>query len=210
MDVSQESRVCIREAQEALLGKAPASLKRPKTPAQRAVRKTFKGTAHLSNLLPTGTVLAFQILSPVLTHQGQCHTTTSQAMTLALLILSSLSCFLLCFTDSFRDERGKVRYGVASPSGLWVMDGSAELPAEEAAKYRLRLADFFHAFTSVLIFGAVALFDKNVVSCFDPKPSEEVKDLLMAVPVGMAILCSLLFVAFPSQRHGIGFPLSRN
>ncbi|KAI4322720.1 hypothetical protein L6164_022387 [Bauhinia variegata] len=195
------------EAQQALLEKAPVS---QKTPTQKAIRKTFKGTAHLSKLLPTGTVLTFQILAPILTHQGQCHTTTSQIVTLGFLILCSLSSFLLCFTDSFRDERGKVRYGVASVNGLWVLDGSVKLPPEEAAKYRIRLVDLFHAFTSVLVFGAVALFDKNVVSCFDPKPSEEVKELLVALPIGIGILCSLLFVAFPSQRHGIGFPLSRN
>ncbi|KAK7342392.1 hypothetical protein VNO80_25342 [Phaseolus coccineus] len=184
--------------------------KTPKTPAQKTMRKAFKGTAHLSKLLPTGTVLIFQTLSPLLTHQGQCQTVTNKAMTISLLTLCSISCFLLSFTDSFRDERGKVRYGVASMNGIWVMDASVRLPADEAEKYRLRFIDFVHAFMSILVFMAIALFDGSVVSCFVPKPSEDTKELLMVLPVGIGLVCSLLFVAFPGQRHGIGFPLSRD
>ncbi|EEF44369.1 protein DMP7 [Ricinus communis] len=180
-----------------------------KTPAQKAIRKTFKGTGHLAKLLPTGSVLAFQILSPILTHQGQCRTTTSMSLTLALLTTCALSCFLLCLTDSFRDERGKVRYGLATFRGLWVLDGSLKLSAEEAESYKLRFIDFLHAFMSALVFGAVAFFDKNVVNCFCSNPSEEVKDLLVAVPVGVGVVCSILFLRFPTKRHGIGTPLSR-
>ncbi|TKY66813.1 hypothetical protein E2542_SST09704 [Spatholobus suberectus] len=196
--------------QQHLLENEPAPHKTPKTPAQRTMRKAFKGTAHLAKLLPTGTVLIFQTLSPLFTHQGQCHTTTSKVMTIGLLTFCSISCFLLSFTDSFRDERGKVRYGVASLNGLWVMDASVRLPVDEADKYGLRFIDFFHAFMSILVFLAIALFDGSVVSCFVPKPSEEAKELLVALPIGIGIVCSVLFVAFPSQRHGIGFPLSRN
>lgn len=83
--------------------------KQPKTPAQKAMRKTFKGTAHLANLLPTGTVLAFQILSPVVTDQGRCPNAASRATTLCLIVASAVSCFVCCFTDSVRDSRGKVR-----------------------------------------------------------------------------------------------------
>ncbi|XP_027348188.1 protein DMP7 [Abrus precatorius] len=198
------------DTQQPLLENAPASQKAPKTPAQKTMRKAFKGTAHLTKLLPTGTVLLFQTLSPAFTHQGQCNTLTSKAMTIGLLTFCSLSCFLLSFTDSFRDERGKVRYGVASFNGLWVMDTSVRLPIDEEAKYRLRFIDFFHAFMSILVFLAIALFDGSVVSCFVPKPSEETKELLVVLPIGIGLVCSVLFVAFPSQRHGIGFPLSRN
>ncbi|CAB4276151.1 unnamed protein product [Prunus armeniaca] len=185
--------------------------KPPKTPAQKAIRKTFKGTAHLSNLLPTGTVLVFQMFSPGFTRQGQCPTPINKTMTLGLLIVCSLTCFLLCFTDSLRDERGKVRYGLATFKGLWVIDGSkVAIAPEEVAKYRLRFIDIFHALMSIFVFAALALVDQNVVNCFYPKPSEEGKQLLAAFPVGIAVVCSLLFVLFPTKRHGIGFPLSRS
>ncbi|XP_050205718.1 protein DMP7 [Mercurialis annua] len=181
-----------------------------KTPTQKAIRKTFKGTTQLSKLLPTGSVLAFQILSPIFTHQGQCHTSTSTTLTLALLTTCAISCFLLCLTDSFRDERGKVRYGMATSKGLWVIDGSVTLSEDQNENYKMRFIDLLHGFASMLVFGAVALFDKNVVNCFCPTPSDEVKDLLVAVPVGVGVVCSILFLKFPTKRHGIGTPLSRH
>ncbi|XP_075486493.1 protein DMP7-like [Primulina tabacum] len=188
---------------------AAAPSKPEKTPAQKAVRKAFKGTAHLANLLPTGSVMAFQVMSPVFTHEGKCKSFVSQTTTIALLAVCTISCFLLCFTDSFRDGRGKVRYGIATFRGLWIIDGSARLPPEEAAKYRVGIVDFIHALLSILVFGAVAMFDKNVISCFYPTPSEEAVELLTALPVTVGVICSLLFVLFPTKRHGIGFPLSR-
>uniref|UniRef100_A0A5B7BT65 DUF679 domain membrane protein 2 n=1 Tax=Davidia involucrata TaxID=16924 RepID=A0A5B7BT65_DAVIN len=200
----------LEEQRQGLLEDQPIAGKPKKTPAQKAVRKTFKGTAHLANLLPTGSVLAFQVLSPIFTHEGKCWSIVSQSLTLGLLGICGTSCFILCFTDSFRDERGKVRYGLATFKGLWVIDGSVTIPHEEAAKYRLVFVDYFHAFMSILVFAAVALFDQNVVKCFYPMPSEKAKELLATLPIGIGVICSLLFVAFPSRRHGIGFPLSRH
>nr|GMD12069.1 protein DMP7 [Ipomoea batatas] len=186
-------------------------LKPKKSPTQRAMRKTFKGTAHLANLLPTGTVLAFRILSPVFTHEGKCKSVVSQSMTLVLLACCAISCIVISFTDSFRDERGKVRYGFATFRGLCILDmTSVSLSPDEAAKYRLRFLDFFHAFNSLLVFAVTALLDQNVVNCLLPSPSAEVEELLAMLPVGIGFICSLLFVTFPSKRHGIGFPLSRD
>lgn len=204
MDVRTNLR---QQQQLPLLENAP---KAQKTPAQKAIRKTFKGTAHLARLLPTGSVLTFQILSPILTHQGRCPTHASRVITLGLLALCGVSCFILRLTDSFRDERGKVRYGLATFRGLWVIDTSLKLTPEEKAQYQLKFIDLFHALASILVFAAIALFDKNVVNCFFPTPSEEAKELLMRVPIGIGIACSILFVLFPSQRHGIGCPLSKH
>ncbi|KAI8551541.1 hypothetical protein RHMOL_Rhmol06G0194800 [Rhododendron molle] len=217
MDMKGESAItpflgheaALGEQREPLLENQPLSEKPTKTPAQKAIRKTFKISGHLSNLLPTGSVLAFQILSPALTHEGKCRTLTSQTLTLTLISLCGASCFLLCLTDSFRDERGKVRYGLATFRGLWIMDGCASVPSGEEEKYRLRLVDFFHALLSIVVFIAVALFDQNVVKCFVPNPSEEAQELLATLPIAVGVLCSLLFVAFPTKRHGIGFPLSQ-
>ncbi|KAG8386845.1 hypothetical protein BUALT_Bualt03G0191400 [Buddleja alternifolia] len=183
--------------------------KPPKTASQKVVRKAFKGTAHLSNLLPTGSVLTFQVLSPVITHEGKCKSFVSQTTTLGLLGLCAVSCFILCFTDSFRDERGKVRYGLATFRGLWVMDASATLPPADAVKFRLRFGDFFHALMSILVFGAVAMLDNNVINCLYPSPTEEDLEILKALPVAVGVVCSVFFLLFPTKRHGIGFPLSR-
>ncbi|XP_007025538.2 PREDICTED: uncharacterized protein LOC18596785 [Theobroma cacao] len=180
-----------------------------KNAVQKAISQTFQSTAHLANLLPTGTVLAFQLLSPIFTNQGNCDS-VSRSMTAGLILLCGLSCFLMSFTDSFRDKNGTVCYGFATFYGLWVIDGSITLPPELAAKYRLHFIDFMHAFMSILVFAAVALFDQNVVSCFYPTPSDQAQEILTALPVGIGVLCSMLFVVFPTTRHGIGFPLSAN
>lgn len=188
------------------------SIKEPagrKAAVQRAIRRTFQSVAHLANLLPTGTVLAFQLLSPIFTNLGHCHR-ASRFMTAGLIALFSASAFLVSFTDSFRDRNGNVCYGFATIEGLWIIDGSAKVPEEEADKYRLRLIDLVHAFMSFFVFLAVALFDENVVSCFYPEPSDEAREVLTALPVGIGVMCSLLFVVFPTKRHGIGFPLSEN
>ncbi|XP_049399490.1 protein DMP6-like [Solanum stenotomum] len=133
-----------------------------KTPAQKVIRKTFKKTAILSNLLPS---------------------------------------------DSFRDERGKVRYGLATFRGLWIIDGSS--PPEDAAIYKLKFIDFFHAFLSILVFCAVAAFDQNVMKCLYPSPSPDAQEILAILPMAVGVICTFLFVVFPTTRHGIGFPLSR-
>ncbi|CAN1807127.1 Protein DMP4 [Linum perenne] len=180
-----------------------------KTMVQRAISQTFQSTAHLANLLPTGTVLAFQLLSPVFSNQGECDP-VSRFMTAWLVAMCGLSCIISSFTDSFTDKDGCVCYGVATVNGLWVIDGTGTLPPELAGKYSLRFMDFVHGFMSLLVFAAVALFDQNVVSCFYPAPSKECQEILTAIPVGIGVICSMLFVVFPTKRHGIGFPLSTN
>ncbi|AQK92087.1 hypothetical protein Zm00014a_014442 [Zea mays] len=180
------------------------------SPVQRAISQTYQSTAHLAKLLPTGTVLAFQLLSPVVTAQGHC-VRANRAMAGALLALCALSCFALSFTDSFRDAAtGAVRYGFATPWGIWAIDGGA--PPDDpraAAAYRVRFLDLVHAVVSVLIFAAVALLDQNLVACFYPVPSEDAKQVLTVLPVAIGVVGSMLFVTFPTTRHGIGFPLSQ-
>lgn len=87
--------------------------------------------------------------------------------------------------------------GNTSPSGL-----------PDLRKYRLRFIDWVHAVLSVLVFGAVALRDKNVVSClYGPMPGHQTQEVLDIVPIGIGLICSLLFVVFPTRRHGIGYPV---
>ncbi|KVI06908.1 protein DMP6-like [Cynara cardunculus var. scolymus] len=176
---------------------------------EKAISQTFESTAHLANLLPTGTVLAFQLLAPIFTNQGRCDP-VSWDLTAGLVGLCGLSCFLLNFTDSFNDREGNVCYGFATIHGLWIIDGSRSLPAELAVDYRLRFMDFVHGFMSIMVFATVALFNEDVVKCFYPSPSDEAKGLLTTLPLGFGVLCSMLFVVFPTKRHGIGFPIGTN
>ncbi|KAL1196105.1 Protein DMP6 [Cardamine amara subsp. amara] len=174
---------------------------------QKAIGQTFQTTAHLANLLPTGTVLAYQILSPIFTNIGRC-SLASRIMTASLLSICGFSCFLLSFTDSYKDLNGNVCYGFATIHGFWIIDGSASLTPERSKSYRLRFIDFAHAIMSFLVFGAVALFDQNAVKCFFPTPSADEAEVLTALPICIGVVCSMLFATFPTTRHGIGFPLS--
>jgi hypothetical protein len=131
-------------------------------------------------------------------------------MTGGLVVFSVLSCFVLSFTDSFRDEEGKVQYGLATFKGLWVLDGGVTLDPVAAVGYRLRFIDFVHAIVSVMIFVAITLFNQNVVSCFYPIASEDTKQLLTTLPVAIGVIGSMLFVSFPTTLHGIGSPLSQH
>ncbi|CAN7109138.1 unnamed protein product [Brassica rapa subsp. narinosa] len=176
---------------------------------QKAIGQTFQTTAHLANLLPTGTVLAFQLLSPIFSNGGHCDV-VSKIMTSVLVAICGFSCFILSFTDSYKDKNGTICYGFATIHGFWIIDGSATLPQELSKKYKLRFIDFAHAFMSLLVFGAVVLFDRNTVNCFFPAPSAEALEVLTALPVGVGVFCSMLFATFPTTRNGIGFPVPGN
>jgi len=174
---------------------------------QKAIGQTFQTTAHLANLLPTGTVLAFQLLSPIFSNGGQCDL-VSKIMTSTLVAICGFSCFILSFTDSYKDKNGTICYGLATIHGFWIIDGSTTLSQELSKRYKLRFIDFVHAFMSLFVFGAVVLFDRNAVNCFFPSPSAEALEVLTALPVGVGVFSSMLFATFPTTRNGIGFPLS--
>ncbi|KAK8582728.1 hypothetical protein V6N13_069500 [Hibiscus sabdariffa] len=187
----------------------PKSQPRQPTSSRGALSQTLTSTANLANLLPTGTLLAFQLLLPVFTNNGSCDPAT-RAMTLLLLVLLALSCFLACFTDSVKASDGQVYYGLATFKGLFLFDypdpKDSSLP--DLSKYRLKFIDGVHAVLSVLVFGAVALRDKNVLKCFYPAPEHQTEEVLSIAPVGVGLICSLLFVVFPTRRHGIGYPVT--
>lgn len=184
-------------------------LQRQKSLPQRAISQTLTTTANLANLLPTGTLLAFQLLTPVFTNNGSCDPVT-RVLTFLLLVLLSLSCFIASFTDSVKASDGQVYYGLATFKGLFLFDypdpSGSGLP--DLSKFRIGFIDWVHAVLSVLVFGVVAVRDKNVVTCFYPQPGHTTQEVLDIVPVGIGLISSFLFVVFPTRRHGIGYPVT--
>lgn len=183
----------------------------PRPPPQSTISQALEYSAHLANLLPTGTLLAFQLLTPIFTNNGSCDAAT-RPMTLILLFLLSLSCFLASFTDSVKASDGQVYYGFVTMRGLWLFDTPSAVASgiPDLSKFRLSFIDVVHAILSVLVFVSVALRDKNVVSCLYPKPGHEAQEVLDVVPIGIGLVSSLLFVVFPTRRHGIGYPVTRD
>jgi len=172
--------------------------------------KTLAGAANLANLLPTGTTLAFQALTPSFTHCGACHT-VHKYLTSCLVAFFALVCFLSSFTDSFKGADGKLYYGIATPKGLYVFNiGRVSRKEEEEregdlTKYRMRLIDFVHALVSLLVFLVFALGDPNVLSCFFGHSTYTLNTLLVNLPLGVGALSSFLFMLFPTMRRGIGY-----
>ncbi|XP_006659030.1 protein DMP3-like [Oryza brachyantha] len=185
---------------------------RPPAARPSLFSQALASTASLANLLPTGTVMAFQLLAPTFTNNGACDATTA-LLTAGLLAVLALSCVLASFTDSLRGPDGRVYYGLATPRGLWLLDypsGPGAAPPPDTSRYRLRTIDAVHAALSAGVFGVVAARDKNVVGCFWPAPAKETEEVLGIVPLGVGVICSLLFVVFPTTRHGIGYPVTNS
>lgn len=144
-------------------------LKRQMSMSQRAMSNTLTSAANLSNLLPTGTLLAFQLLTPVFTSNGVCDHAT-RFLTAVLLCLLAASCFVSSFTDSVKADDGTIYFGFVTFKGMWVVEYPypSGLSLPDLTKYRMRVVDWIHATLSALVFGAVALRDKYVTDCFCP------------------------------------------
>lgn len=71
----------------------------------------LSGTARLNVLLPTATILAFTIFTPLLTNNGKCDPTNRWLMGF-FSGLSATSCVFLSVTDSFRTTTGRLGYEI--------------------------------------------------------------------------------------------------
>ncbi|KAL5200215.1 hypothetical protein ABZP36_021418 [Zizania latifolia] len=170
----------------------------------RGVQSTLSKTSMLANFLPTGTLLAFEMILPAASGDGSC-SAASAASLRALLALCAASCFLFHFTDSFRAADGRVYYGFVTPRGLclfWTGLG-VEVPVDD--RLRLGFVDVVHAVMSVLVFAAVALSDHRVSGCLVPGLyRKEMGEAIESFPLMVGAVCSGLFLVFPNTRYGIG------
>jgi hypothetical protein len=169
---------------------------------------TFKSIADVLKLLPTATVILYGVLNPIVTNTGDCHLGNKVA-TAVLLPLLAFFCAFSTFTDSYAGADGKVKYGLVTPRGMLPFSDNdgAESRGRDFSGYRLRLADFVHAAFAVAVFAAVALLaDANTVKCFYPALLEQQQKVVMALPVAVGALASVIFAVFPSTRHGVGYP----
>ncbi|XP_037481924.1 protein DMP10-like [Triticum dicoccoides] len=184
---------------------SPMSTKGP------APATVMSSVASLAQLLPTGTVLAYQALSPSFTNHGKCET-SNQWLTGTLVAVLASACLFFSFTDSIVGRRdGKLYYGFATPRGFNVFNFSSEEERQEwhdldqFRRLRLRPLDFMHAFFAAVVFLTVAFSDVGLQNCFFPDANRNTQELLKNLPMGMAFLSSFVFIIFPTKRKGIGF-----
>ncbi|KAJ6854102.1 uncharacterized protein M6B38_101050 [Iris pallida] len=186
----------------------------PSTPSRAAtagvVDRTLSGASNLVNLLPTGTVLAFQTLSPSFANKGKCYT-SNKCLTSVLILLCSLSCVFFSLTDSLLGEDGKLYYGIATVKGFYLFNYEGD--EEERAKafgrglrrLRLRPLDCVHALFSVLVLLSLTFSDSDIQTCLFPGAGKDAKELLVNLPLGAAVVSSLVFMILPTSRKGIGY-----
>lgn len=170
------------------------------------VHKTLASAANLANLLPSGTVLAFQTLAPSFSNKGACHLSNRYLMA-SLTAFCSVICFLSSFTDSFTDSDGKLYYGVATWKGLLILnwDDDDDIDCEmDLSRFR-GLMDFVHATAALVVFLAFALCDVNVQGCFFPSGAPDVDVLVVNLPLAAGVFSTFFFMIFPTTRRGIGY-----
>ncbi|XP_034219336.1 protein DMP3 [Prunus dulcis] len=149
------------------------------------VHQTLASAANLANLLPTGTVLAFQTLIPTFSNNGSCQLSNN-------------------FKDN--DTDGKLYYGIATFKGLYIFNYSKlENINTDLEKYKIKFLDFVHAFMSLFVFLIFALSNSHVQSCFLSALGINYSELAMNLPLGAGILSSFFFTIFPTARRGIGY-----
>lgn len=165
------------------------------------INAILSGTARLNVLLPTATILAFTILAPLLTNDGQC-TNLNRWLVGCFVVLLGASCVFFTFTDSFRTATGRLFYGVATFRGIWTFNGGRKKPCVPS-DYRLRWADLFHASLLLIAFLTLAGSHRDVVACYFPAMPRKITN---TVPPLVGFVISVLLVVFPSKRRGIGYP----
>ncbi|XP_004508330.1 protein DMP2-like [Cicer arietinum] len=166
--------------------------------------KSTNGIGSLIKLLPTGTVFLFQFLNPVVTNSGQCKA-INKYLSSILLAICGFNCFFSTFTDSYTGTDNKRHYGFVTPKGLWPSEASNSI---DLSKYKLKVSDFVHAVLVLIIFAMLGLLDTNTVLCFYPSFVKTQKTLLQVMPVAIGVVVGWVFMVFPQQRHGIGYPPS--
>ncbi|XP_047175599.1 protein DMP2-like [Vigna umbellata] len=174
-------------------------------PKSRGVTSsTLSSVGSLIKLLPTGTVFVFQFLNPVLTNSGECNA-GNKSLCAIFLVLCGFSCAFSSFTDSYTGTDKRRHYGIVSPKGLWPSPASDSV---DLSSYKLKFGDLVHAVLSFSVFAVLGLLDTNTVNCFYPDFQSTQKRLLQVLPTAIGVVAGGLFMIFPNDRHGIGYPLT--
>lgn len=77
-----------------------------------------------------------------------------------------------------------------------------EVPKDE--RFKLGFTDFVHAIMSVMVFLAIAMSDHRVSDCVFPGHVKDMEQVMESFPLMVGIVCSTLFLVFPTTRYGVG------
>lgn len=168
--------------------------------------------SNLSNLLPTGTFLAFQTLAPLFTNDGDC-AGVEKIMTGLLIGMFEFICFFSNFTDSITTSSGKVYYGVVTSKGLFnpqfqdsgLQEVEGMVYKDSTGRYLLNIFDLVNGILNVVTFSALSLLTAPITTCFYPGISSTI---IKTVPILVGMVVGMYFAFAPHSRQGIGFALN--
>ncbi|XP_039114381.1 protein DMP2-like [Dioscorea cayenensis subsp. rotundata] len=195
------------------LTQSPPTITTTKSPSSNSstivIDKTLSSAANLAKLLPSGTVLALQTLSPSFANKGNCYT-SNRYLTSTLILFCTISCIFFSFTDSLIGSDGKLYYGLATFKGFYVFNYVGEEEDYDKVfkglkKLRITTLDYVHAFFSSLVFFSITFSDASIQSCFFPNAGKDTKEFLVNLPLGAGFLSALVFMIFPTSRKGVGY-----
>ncbi|KAK7244033.1 hypothetical protein RIF29_38851 [Crotalaria pallida] len=140
---------------------------------------------------------------PSISKHGECSHVQTIMINL-LLALGALSCFFFHFTDSFHGSDGNVYYGFVTPRGLSVFKPGLAVQVPKEERFKVGFTDFVHAIMSMLVFVAIAFSDHRVTSCLFPEREKDMDQVRDSFPLMVGVVCSSLFLVFPTSRRGMG------
>ena len=165
--------------------------------------------AKLAKYLPTGALLAFSSIVPLTTSDGKCGP-AEWAVTGSFLLLMTVSCFLMAFTETLVMGK-KHYYGLVTPRGLWSPTLEEDHPNDRKVladpKYCANWQDFAHACISTAVFVTLAVLTDPVAVCFFG--SMGIPPVVKkSVPPIVAGAASVLFSFFGPPRAAVGYPVN--
>lgn len=184
--------------------------------------------ADWAALLPTGTCLAYTVLTSTVfsTSADTCSNSTEKVLLMAIIGTLAIICFLLCFTDSI-NVGDKLLYGWLSPHGLRLFEGSLRTLPEEVREqmlqdlkdpdepyfdqYKLGLSDLLRAAICTTLFLVLTALTRPAASCFFPNIPPAI---LRAAPICLTFMVAVFIFVTPVRggrdagptwvRYGVG------
>ncbi|EFJ44696.1 hypothetical protein VOLCADRAFT_95012 [Volvox carteri f. nagariensis] len=167
---------------------------------------------RVSYYFPTHTLTVFQILANlVINDSSYCHD-QERALVIAMLVLFSVVCFFVSFTDTYTAFDGQKFWVLIMP-----VYGPLcfSLPTEEDKDrvyeyYYAKGRDFVHAVLSTAAFVLIILFTNPVCMCIFPSGKQDGTSqfdaaIVRTVPVVVALICGMVMMCLGPPRQMIGF-----
>ena len=167
---------------------------------------------RVSCYFPTHTLTTFQILSNLVINDSPFCRDQERSLVIAMLVLFSLACFMVSFTDTYTALNGQKFWVLMIP---FYGPLCFSLPTEEDKDrvydfYFLKVRDYVHGLLSTLCFILIALFTNPICMCIFPSGLKDGTSsfdsaIVRTVPIVVALLCGMIMMCLGPPRQMLGF-----